>query len=257
MKYKTRNYNEIGDRIAKYRKSILVKSSHGKQKPASQTDLLGILKDKGLASIGRNTLSDLENGVESAFNGMTLKQWDSLCSVFECSLGHLMGEYECHDYDTQYIKSQIGLSESAINILRDFALKNRGMSFSDIISLLLENKNAGYFLSLLSASISYHVEPVGTTDSAMVEVNIDGHRMVVRKNGLVDSVLISHISEELPIIAEMYKDKYPELPSKKFERYAAFHNKLVDLHASEEIDSEEFDRLEKEWLEGGSSNGNH
>ncbi len=113
-KYISRDYQAIGNRIMSYRKRITVMSSHGKRKAASQSDLIALLRERNLSTIGRNTLSDLENGIEEAFIGMSLAQWDALCTIFDCSIGHLLGEYECHNYDTQFIHEQTCLSEKAI-----------------------------------------------------------------------------------------------------------------------------------------------
>ena len=117
--YKSLNYIEIGERIRTYRK----------RKNLSQEKLLANLAEKKLPHFGRNTLSALENGNEEKINAVTLPQWDALCSVFGCSIGSLLGEYECETYDNQFIKDKTRLSETSIkNLCRS---RGRGNLFLD------------------------------------------------------------------------------------------------------------------------------
>lgn len=76
------NYIEIGNRIRSERKKMGV----------SQAELLGNIKDKGKPTCGRNILSQLENGDETAFNGISMEKMIALCEEFDCSISYLLGE---------------------------------------------------------------------------------------------------------------------------------------------------------------------
>lgn len=68
-------------------------------------------------TFGRTRLSQIENGQEQAINAMSISRLSAMCSVLGCSIGYILGEYECKTYDVQFIHDQTGLRERAINIL--------------------------------------------------------------------------------------------------------------------------------------------
>lgn len=109
------NYIEIGNRIRSERNKL----------KKSQEDLIGTIKNKDKPTCGRNILSGLENGDESAFNGISLDKMLALCEEFGCSLSYLLGEYSCKNYDTEFIHQTIGLSEDAVTYLIDIQEKKQ------------------------------------------------------------------------------------------------------------------------------------
>ena len=72
------NYLEIGNRIRAERKKMGL----------SQAELLDNIKDKGKPTCSRNILSQLENGDETAFNGISMEKMIALCEEFDCSLSY-------------------------------------------------------------------------------------------------------------------------------------------------------------------------
>ena len=128
------NYIEIGNRIRSERNKLKL----------SQENLIHAIKSKGKPTCGRNILSGLENGDESAFNGISLDKMLALCEEFNCSLSYLLGEYSCKNYDTEFIHQTIGLSEDAVTYLIDIQekkqLKETELETIDPSSNLLEKK---------------------------------------------------------------------------------------------------------------------
>lgn len=108
-------YIELGERLWNRRKNIVHKT---------QEAFIGELVNNTSDSIGRNTLSDAENG---RFSGLTLKQFLSMCDVLGCTAGHLLGEYNETSDDYHYICSKTGLSEPAVARLCSF--KNTDVPF--------------------------------------------------------------------------------------------------------------------------------
>lgn len=102
------NYFEIGERIRKEREKLNL----------SQEDLLDSIRSKGKPCFGRNTLSKIENGDQSAFNAISIAKLTALCEEFQCSISYLMGEYNFRNYDSKFICEQTGLSEESIERLR-------------------------------------------------------------------------------------------------------------------------------------------
>lgn len=134
MKYKNVDCISVGKRIQEHRENLHLLNALGKPMKPTQENLLVYMRERNLHTFGRNTLSNLENGKPEAFAAVTLAQWIDLCTVFGCSIGHLLGEYNCHDFDTQFIQNKTGLSECAIN-----ALQKYDKNVVDFISFLLES----------------------------------------------------------------------------------------------------------------------
>lgn len=80
MKY---NYKGIGSRISKERKAAGFKS---------QQAFIDYLHQKYGYSIGRNTLSAIENGKTGHYDCELLY---ILCDIFNCEMWYLLCEYEC------------------------------------------------------------------------------------------------------------------------------------------------------------------
>ena len=128
------NYLEIGNRIRAERKKMGL----------SQAELLDNIKDKGKPTCIRNILSQLENGEETAFNGISMEKMIALCEEFDCSLSYLLGEYSCKNYDTEFIHQMTGLSEESIKLLINWIADSDG---SDI--RCIRAKNSTYILDNL------------------------------------------------------------------------------------------------------------
>lgn len=57
---------------------------------------------------------------ESGANPTDIEWIPAICGSLGCDAGYLFGEYECRDYDTQFIQNETGLSEDAISALRKY-----------------------------------------------------------------------------------------------------------------------------------------
>ena len=105
--YMRYNFSDIGQRIRELRV----------KKKWSQETFIEKLNDKGLR-ISRNTISAVENGEGSKFS---LDFLLACCKLFDCDISYLLCEYdECQTKDNQFIHEATGLSEYAINQLKQF-----------------------------------------------------------------------------------------------------------------------------------------
>ena len=115
------NFEEVGTRIRELRK----------RRNWSQEDLVAKLY------ISRNTLSAIENGKKEKF---TLDILLSCCSLFDCDMGYLLGEYEeCQTLDRQFIHNQTGLSEKAIENLHNLLRYHEGTERIALLNWLLDD----------------------------------------------------------------------------------------------------------------------
>ena len=117
------DFVEIGERIRTMRKKRF----------SNQDDFISALGDDGLP-IGRNKLSAIENGEQSQF---TLPFLLACCKMFNCDMGHLLGEYDCKTRDIQFIHDETGLSEESISFLRYEKKLDFGLDNASVIDMLL------------------------------------------------------------------------------------------------------------------------
>ena len=87
-----------------------------KKRDWNQDDLISEMSERK-NGICRNALSKLENGEMSDIKFSHIL---TLCNIFDCDIGYLLGDYECRTQDIQFICDKTGLSESAVNILDAF-----------------------------------------------------------------------------------------------------------------------------------------
>lgn len=138
-KYKTIDCIGLGERVRAHRKKLHLQNEIGKPIKPTQENLLDYMRQKGLPTFGRNTLSDLENGNEGALGAISLDQMLALCSVFNCSVGHLLGEYDCKNYDLQFIKNELGLSEESIETIK--AMDGNQFREKKVLDALMPSKS--------------------------------------------------------------------------------------------------------------------
>lgn len=135
------NFEKIGKRI----------KSERKEKNWTQKKLMEKLSP--YCPLGRNTLSDIENGICS---NISLNLFSTLCKeeFFDCDMGYLLCEYDGKRHIIADIKETTGLDPDAINIILN--MKDRFLKLS-ILNGLLKND---YFLAIIDGiSIAdYHAE---------------------------------------------------------------------------------------------------
>lgn len=190
-----KNYDKIGDKIREYRKN----------KGISQTDFISMLKDKG-CGIGRNTLSDFENGLQ---NKITLPQLLAMCDCLGVSLGHLLGEYSAKTYDKQFIIDNLRISEKSIDNLA--TVKN---DYIGALSVLLESNR----LQSLLKSIAEYKTACNELISLQNELKTEYDNSLI---GYTDNEVISidnagglHRKKIKPQPIHNYTDTFQQLETK-------------------------------------------
>lgn len=166
MKY---NFLEIGKRIRDERKKV-----------ANQETFIDMLAEYGV-HIGRNTLSDIENG--KCADCLRVDFLAACCDIFSCDMGFLLCDpnYTCRKRDASEIEAMTGLSENAIRTLREYripGLIEHDNTIGGIVSFLLDPKhcdrNAGGLLHLIAAYIHSNDFSVSGLDDSMEYIHTDG-----------------------------------------------------------------------------------
>ena len=164
------NYSKIGERFRSERKKLGI----------SQQELIDRIREKEKPTVGRNILSRLENGDETAFNGISIAQLTAICEEFDCSISYLLGEYEAHTYDLEFIHAQTGLAEDAINSLIGLNNLNE-MSPAcqndkfDLINLILQDTHKKEsFSSLLDLIVGFCRFTIPAASDSLYTVDSNG-----------------------------------------------------------------------------------
>lgn len=148
MFYLEYNYSEIGFRIRNERRA----------KEWSQEELIARLQYRE-AGIGRNKVSDVENGEVEAVKSLSLDTLEALCDLFECDLGYLLGEYAERRREAAEVCYTTGLSETAVqrllNLKSDITDCNVGKFFGavpriDILSRIISDPEFWRIINNLS-----------------------------------------------------------------------------------------------------------
>lgn len=203
MKY---NYVDIGNRIRNERKSI----------GYSQDDLINELKERGI-SVSRNTISAIESGKTNHYDSDLLF---ALCDLFNCELGYLLCEYDCKTGRNTDICSDIGLTENAVNVLRNIYSDNRQTSHTNIISTILESESLYDTLELISLSISARNPQVGTMrETPIAKLDWGNVGKNIRCDDLIDSLISTRIINAMREISYDYLRKYGTTPLTQYREY--------------------------------------
>jgi Predicted transcriptional regulators len=109
------NFVDIGNRITAERNAL----------GWSQDKLIEELSNKGV-KIGRNALSDIENG-NKQYKNFSLKLLCALAELFNCEIGYLLceKEYICKTRCDTDIYKETGLNEQSIDALRMIKLQDK------------------------------------------------------------------------------------------------------------------------------------
>jgi transcriptional regulator with XRE-family HTH domain len=101
------NFYDIGDRLQKLRK----------QAGYSQEKLIEILGNMGI-QVCRNTISKMENGTCKS-DSFSLRLLAALAQIYDCEIGYLLCEYDCKTGRNTDIKAVTGLSDNALNLIKE------------------------------------------------------------------------------------------------------------------------------------------
>jgi len=132
------NYTEIGKRILKERKSAGY---------SSQSDFAIALS---YSTESRQTVANWEKGKTMPCIDDLLK----MCEIFKCELGYLLCEYDCKTRETTDIQATIGLSEEAVNVIKEVTNPKRVDRIHELNRFLTSNGFPDFFESLCDLHLS-------------------------------------------------------------------------------------------------------
>ena len=99
------------------------------------------------------------------------------------------------------IHSKTGLTSEAIFKLHDIFQDNDKTIFSTIMSLLIEDQNAEYFLSIIKAMFSCMGNESG---NQLIEFQIENESASLYKENFLAAVFQTKIIENLSVISQRY-----------------------------------------------------
>ena len=165
------DFQKIGDRIKQERAKAKTLSSIGEAKSMTQTDLAGEL------GVTRQTVAKWERGDDMP----PLEKCLKLCNLFECELGYLLCEYDCKTRTATDIQGITGLSEQAIEFLK----QRKPLFECSAINAIL-TYNGGEIASLIYDHLFHK------SDIAEIEI---GNNIVINGDNIADIFLLEIISE--------------------------------------------------------------
>lgn len=171
-----------------------------------------------------------------------------LADLYHCDLDYLTGRMDLKTHGLQYIHDQTGLSEKAIEKLQrlipdwDQIEKNMRESapeiseekihdsiqrqredwensiardYPDIISLLIDDLNAEYLLSLITRRVKgYNPQRRPANHRELTQddlwIDLDGQRVLTHKKNMLDSLIQSEVASMIPVITETYHSSKSE-----------------------------------------------
>lgn len=177
-----------------------------------------------------------------------------LADIYDCDLDYLTGRIDQRTHDLQFIHDQTGLSEKAIEKLQslvtepDWDQMERDLieqapeipeeklhesiqrqresyqtslkrDYPEIISLLIEDMNSEYLLSLITRRVKgYPPQPRSDRPLTHKEltqddlwIDLDGQRILTHKRNMLDSLISSEVTHMIPVISEFYHSTKTEL----------------------------------------------
>lgn len=170
-----------------------------------------------------------------------------LAEIYDCDLDYLTGRLDQKTHDLQFIHDQTGLSEKAIEKLQSFMTEpdwdqmerdfiesapeipeekihesiqrqresyqtSVARDYSEILSLILEDTNAEYLLSLIVRRVKGY-QPRSRSDRPLTHkeltqddlwIDLDGQRILTHKRNMLDSLIQSEVASMIPMITETY-----------------------------------------------------
>ena len=170
-----------------------------------------------------------------------------LAEIYHCDLDYLTGRLDQKTHDLQFIHDQTGLSEKAIEKLQSFMTEpdwdqmerdlresapeipeekihesimrqreswetSPARDYSQILSLILEDLNSEYLLSLITRRVKGY-KPRSRSDRPLTHkeltqddlwIDLDGQRILTHKRNMLDSLIQSEVASMIPVITETY-----------------------------------------------------
>lgn len=174
-----------------------------------------------------------------------------IANYFSISADYLIGNSEMPNTDLtmQDIHKITGLSAGAICKLQNIYEKNRKTAFSDIISLLIEDSNAEYYLSIIGELISCSIEETG---EEIISVGVAGSEMRLPKEKMLKTIFQTSFIDALPRIVSEYGRQFDKTPNQRTEEYFELLLTLRKQKDSGEITDQGFKDFEETWMRGGN-----
>lgn len=174
-----------------------------------------------------------------------------IANYFSISADYLIGNSEMPNTDLtmQDIHKMTGLSAGAICKLQNIYEKNRKTAFSDIISLLIEDSNAEYYLSIIGELISCSIEETG---EEIISVGVAGSEMRLPKEKMLKTIFQTSFIDALPRIVSEYGRQFDKTPNQRTEEYFELLLTLRKQKDSGEITNQGFKDFEETWMRGGN-----
>ena len=205
------------------------------------------LKEK--LNVHIKTVMNWEQGIAEP----SLETLMELTELYHCDLDYLTGRLDQKTHDLQFIHDQTGLSEKAIEKLQSFMTEpdwdqmerdfresapeipeekihdsiqrqresyqsSPARDYSEIISLLIEDLNAEYLLSLIARRVKSY-QPRSRSDRPLTHkeltqddlyIDLDGQRVLTHKRNMLDSLIQSEVASMIPVISETYHSSKSE-----------------------------------------------
>lgn len=205
------------------------------------------LTQEGLAEamgVHIKTVMNWEQGIAEPSLGTLM----DLTELYHCDLDYLTGRIDQKTHDLQFIHDQTGLSEKAIEKLQSFMTEpdwdqlerdlreqapeipkkkihesvqrqresyetSVARDYSEILSLLIEDTNAEYLLSLITRRVKGYKKRSVTEDRPLTHkeltqddlwIDLDGQRILTHKRNMLDSLIQSEVASMIPVITETY-----------------------------------------------------
>lgn len=205
------------------------------------------LTQEGLAEamgVHIKTVMNWEQGIAEPSLGTLM----DLTELYHCDLDYLTGRIDQKTHDLQFIHDQTGLSEKAIEKLQSFMIEpdwdqlerdlreqapeipkkkihesvqrqresyetSIARDYSEILSLLIEDTNAEYLLSLITRRVKGYKKRSVTEDRPLTHkeltqddlwIDLDGQRILTHKRNMLDSLIQSEVASMIPVITETY-----------------------------------------------------
>lgn len=174
-----------------------------------------------------------------------------IADYFGISVDFLLGITDIPNTDTnmQAVHKFTGLSAGAISKLQDIYEKNCKTAFSDIISLLIEDSNAEYYLSIIGELISCSIEGTG---EEKISVGVAGSEMRLPKDKMLKTIFQTSFIDALPRIVSEYRRQFEKTPNQRTEEYFELLLTLRRQKDSGKITDQGFKDLEETWMRGGN-----
>lgn len=189
------------------------------------------------------TVMNWEQGIAEPPLGTLME----LTELYHCDLDYLTGRLDQKTHDLQFIHDQTGLSEKAIEKLQslvtvpDWDQREKDLresapeipeekihesimrereryetsikrDYPEIISLLIEDLNSEYLLSLITRRVKGY-KPQRRSDRPLTHkeltqddlwIDLDGQRILTHKRNMLDSLIQSEVASMIPVITETY-----------------------------------------------------